>query len=38
MKLDISREWLLQTVDKEGDGIFSVGGLVARVETGAGRL
>jgi hypothetical protein len=32
MNLDISREWLLRMAEKEGNGIVSVGGLVARID------
>src|ERR1017187_7485749 len=32
MNLNISREWLLRMAEKEGNGIVSVGGLVARID------
>jgi hypothetical protein len=32
MNLNISREWLLWMAEKEGNGIISVGGLVARID------
>ena len=38
MNLNISREWLLRMAEKEGNGIFSVGGLVTRVKAEAKAL
>ena len=32
MNLNINPDWLLQMAEKEGNGIFSVGGLVTRVK------
>jgi HTH-type transcriptional regulator/antitoxin HigA len=32
MNLNIGREWLLRMAEKEGNGIVSVGGLVARID------
>lgn len=34
MKLNISPEWLRRMAENEGDGIFSVGGLVTRIDRG----
>jgi hypothetical protein len=35
MNLKVTREWLLRMAEREGDGIFSVGGLVGRIDRGA---
>lgn len=33
MNLDINKEWLLKMAKEEGNGIFSVGGLIDKLET-----